>query len=160
MARLVVAFLVILSAATALGQTNPACPWVALGTAERLLGGEAVVAVHLDGNTGGTCRFTRRSGNNTASIEVQIGPMDSHPCPPDSERLKALGNEAVQCRLDDSAAQKSDRIAGRIRRVFFVVTVINIPGATKPEPSDARLADAYAASPLERLAEQVVGNLY
>jgi hypothetical protein len=36
----------------------------------------------------------------------------------------------------------------------------NIPDATKLEPSDPKLADAYAASPLERLAEQVVGNLY
>ena len=41
-----------------------------------------------------------------------------------------------------------------------MVTLTNIPGATNPEPSDPRLADAYAASPLERLAEQVVGNLY
>jgi hypothetical protein len=36
----------------------------------------------------------------------------------------------------------------------------NIADATRKEPDDPRLADAYAASQIERLAEQVVGNLY
>jgi hypothetical protein len=36
----------------------------------------------------------------------------------------------------------------------------NIAGAVSPEPDDPLLADAYAASALERVAEQVVGNLY
>ena len=160
MARPAVVLFIVASAAAALGQTSPACPWVPSGTAERLLGGEVTVVAHVDGNAAGSCSFVRGSGENAASIEIRVGPMDTHPCPQDSVKLKALGNEAVQCRHGAAPSRQSDQIAGRIRNVFFVVTMTNIPGATTPEPSDPRLADAYAASPIERLAEQVVGNLY
>lgn len=160
MARLAVVLFIVASAAAALGQTSPACPWVPSGTAERLLGGEVTVVAHVEGNAAGSCSFVRGSGEDAASIEIRVGPTDTHPCPQDSVKLKALGNEAVQCRHGASPSRQSDQIAGRIRNVFFVVTMTNIRGATTPEPSDPRLADSYGASPIERLAEQVVGNLY
>jgi hypothetical protein len=74
--------------------------------------------------------------------------------------MRALGNEAVQCTHSSSPSKQSDQIAGRIRKTFFVVTIANIPGATTKEPADPRIKDVYGASPLERLAEIVVGNLY
>ena len=160
MARLTIVFLIIASAAAALSQTSAACPWVTLGTAERFLGGEVTVVAHVNGSAAGSCSFARQSGNTAASIEILVGPTDTHPCPQHSTKLNALGNEAVQCRIGTSTSQESDRIAGRIREVFFVVTMTNILDATKPEPADPLLADAYAASAIERLAEQVVGNLY
>jgi hypothetical protein len=125
-----------------------------------MLGGEVSVTAHVEGNAAGSCSFRLKGGDGGASIEIVVGPRDTHPCPQDSQKLNALGNEAVQCRHDSSPSQRSDQIAGRIRKLFFVVTMTNIPDATKLEPSDPKLADAYAASPLERLAEQVVGNLY
>jgi len=160
MARLVVVLLAIVSAATAIGQTAATCPWVASGTAEHFLGGEVSLIAHIESNTAGSCTFTRQGGKDASSIEIRVGSTDTHACPRDSAPLKALGNEAVQCRVGGAPSQTADRISGRVRRVFFVVTMTNIPGATKPEPSDPRLADAYAASPLERLAEQVAGNLF
>lgn len=160
MVRLIVVFSIFASAVAAFGQTSPVCPWVTSGTAERLLGGEVSVTAHVEDNAAGSCSFRLKSGETAASIEILVGPTDTHPCPQDSIALKALGNEAVQCRHIVSSAQQSDQIAGRIRKVFFVVTMTNIPDATKLDPSDPKLADAYAASPLERLAEQVVGNLY
>jgi hypothetical protein len=160
MARLIVVFLIVASAVAAMGQTTTGCPWVTSGTAERLLGGEVSVTAHVEGNAAGSCGFVRQSGSRTASIEILVGPMDTHPCPQDSVKLKALGNEAVQCRHSSSSSQQSDQIAGRIRNMYFVVTMINIPGATRQEPSDPRLADSFGASPIESLAETVVGNLY
>lgn len=160
MIRFALVFSIVASAVAAMGQTTVACPWVASGTAERLLGGGVSVIAHIEGNAAGSCSFRLKSGDSPASIEILVGPVDTHPCPQDSLRLKALGNEAVQCGHAPSSSQQSDRIAGRIRKVFFVVTMNNIPGATRLEPSDPLLADSYAASPIERLAEQVVGNLY
>jgi hypothetical protein len=160
MARIVVLLFILIATGAASGQTPTLCPWASVGTAERLLGGEVSLSAHVEANGTGSCSFTRKDGDGASAIEILVSGTDTRPCPQDSVKLKALGNEAVQCRLSTSASQKSDRIAGRIRRVFFVVTLTNIPGATNPEPSDPRLADAYAASPLERLAEQVVGNLY
>jgi len=160
MFRLLVMIPAIACCAAATGQAPANCPWLSTGTAARLLGGDVTVAAHVEETFAGSCRFTRQSGNSSASIAVLIGPKDTQPCPAGSTKLKALGNEAVQCRRAAGTAQGSDVIAGRIRNVYFVVTMTNIAGALTSEPDDPLLADAYAASPLERAAEQVVGNLY
>jgi hypothetical protein len=161
MFRLAVWLILIASVAgSAMGQANPSCPWLALGTAEQLLGGKVTLFAQVDSLAAGSCSFRREGGEVNASIEVLVGPTDTHPCPQGSPPLKALGNEAIQCHHNISASQQSDQIAGRIRNVYFVVTLTNVAGARTPEPSDPHLADAYAASPVERVAEQVVGNLY
>ena len=160
MARCAVALLILASAGAALGQSTATCPWVALGTAERLLGDTVTAVAQVNPNGAGSCTFSVRGGKSLESIEILVGPTDTRPCPPDSLKLKALGNAAVECRHGSSSSQQSDQIAGHIRNMFFVLTMTNIPGATKQEPSDPRVADSFGASPLERLAEQVVGNLY
>jgi hypothetical protein len=161
MARFALALIVFVGAGTALGHAAPMCPWLTSGTAERFLGGEVSVAANVDSSgAGGSCSFTRPGGDRAPSIEILVGPIDTHACPQDSIKLKALGNEAVQCRLSASPSKQSDQIAGRIRKTFFVVTITNVPGATRKEPEDPRIKDAYGASPIERLTELVVGNLY
>jgi hypothetical protein len=160
MARLTILLFIVASAVAAVGQATTVCPWVTSGTAERLLGGEVSVTAHVESATAGSCSFVRQSGSSASSIEILVGLKDTHPCPQDSIKLRALGNAAVQCHHIISPAQQSDQIAGRIRNISFVVTMINIPDATREEPSDPRLADSYGASPIERLAEVVVGNLY
>jgi hypothetical protein len=160
MVRFAVELFLVASAATAMGQAVTACPWLASGTAATLLGGEVTVTAHVEGTFAGSCRFARPVSESLASIEILVGPADSHACPQDKVKLKAIGNEAVQCRRLDSPTRQSDMIAGRIRNVYFVVTMNNIAGDTKMEPGDPKLADAYGASALERVTEQVVGNLY
>jgi hypothetical protein len=161
MARLALALFVFGGLGSALGHASTTCPWLTTGTAERFLGGEVLVATNVDGSAGGSCSFTRHGDTGNATfIEILAGAIDTHPCPQESVKVKALGNEAVQCRHSLSASSQSDQIAGRIRKTFFVVTIANVPGATKKEPSDPRLNDAYGVSVVERLAELVVGNLY
>jgi hypothetical protein len=160
MARLLALFWMTALPLAAKGQATASCPWLSKGTAATLLGSDVTVTAHVEGTFAGTCRFVTQSADPIPSIQILVGATDGHPCPQSSTKLKALGNEAVQCRRADSPMQSSDVVAGRIRNVYFVVTMTNVPNATTPEPTDPRLADAYGASPLERVAEQVVGNLY
>ena len=93
-------------------------------------------------------------------LRILVGKTDKHACLPKSTQLKALGNEAVQCRRADQQGHPWDVIAGRMRDVFFVVTTSNVPDALTIPGTEGRPADPYSASVLERIAEQVVGNLY
>jgi hypothetical protein len=159
MARLAVLFIIGVSAVTAKAQTVTQCPWLTSGTAERFLGGEVSVTTRVDGTTKGACSFVHQAGTSSSSIEILVGPEGTHACSKDGAKLRGLGNEAVECH-HNIATQQSDQIAGRIRNIYFLVTMTNVPGATTREPSDPRLADSFGASPVERLAELVVGNLY
>ncbi len=160
MMRTIFLLCTIASSVPGMGQATTACPWLSTGTAANLLGGDITVSSHVEGTWAGSCRFMRLISPAASSIEVLVGPKDTHPCPQGNLKLPALGNGAVQCTHTVSPSQPSSIIAGRIRDVYFVITMTGIPGAMTPEPSDPRLADAFAASPLERVAEQVVGNLY
>ena len=91
-------------------------------------------------------------------LRILVGKVDRHACAPESTQLKALGNEAVQCRRPDEQGHPWDVIAGRMRDVFFVVTS-NVPDVAAMPKADGPPTDPYSASILERVAEQVVGNL-
>ncbi len=91
-------------------------------------------------------------------LRILVGKVDRHVCSQGSTQLKALGNEAVQCRRPDAQGHPWDVIAGRMRDVFFVVTS-NVPDAAETPRADGPPTDPYSASILERVAEQVVGNL-
>ena len=92
-------------------------------------------------------------------LRILVGKTDRHPCPPESTQIKALGNEAVQCRRADPQGHPWDVIAGRMRDVFFVVSTSNVPDALTIPAANGPPVDPYSASILERAAEQVVGNL-
>ena len=99
------------------------------------------------------CRFTSTAASEQTAIEIRIGKADVHACPSSSTRLTALGNEAVQCRIANKGPT-TDLISGRVRDSYFVVSMTNLPDAA------ASAHDPFAASVLERVAEQVAGNLY
>jgi hypothetical protein len=154
-----IAVLLLAVPAAALAQGIPVCPWYSTGSAEHLLGGEVTLVTHVNGTWEGSCTFTRGTGPSAPAIEIVIGKLNVHPCPETSTKVNALGNEAVQCsRAMDG--RKADTIAGRMRDVYFAVSMINVADATLEEPGDQHLSPEYGASPLERVAEQVVGNLY
>jgi hypothetical protein len=94
------------------------------------------------------------------SLEIIIGKEDTHICAEGSTKLIALGNEAVQCKSSNATGESLNIIAGRMRNVYFAVSIGNSPdGAAVPsEPGGP--TGPYAASALERVTEQVVGNLY
>jgi hypothetical protein len=144
----------------AMAQQPALCPWLSTGSAATALGGDVVVTAHSENNWQGSCRFTRQTSGSTQAIDIQVSKENSHPCPGGSTRLKALGNEAVECLRLTSAGEHADTLAGRVRDAWFEVTMTGVTEATREPPVNAHPADPYSATMLERIAEQVVGNLY
>lgn len=140
-------------------QSHARCPWLATGSAVTALGGDVTVTANSENNWQGSCHFTRQVSSPARAIDIWVSKVDRHPCPSGSAKIKALGNEAVQCQLSISG-QAAETIAGRVRETWFEVTMI---GGAEPasKPSDARHPDdRYGATMLEQIAEQVAGNLY
>jgi hypothetical protein len=159
--KLRIAFLLMLMSAPAAYAQSPAvCPWYTTGSAAMALGGDVTLIAHASGNWDGSCKFEHHSGRVTQTIEIKVSKTDSHPCPIGSKSLKALGNEAVQCTRTNLIGDESETIAGRVRNAYFVVAVTNVPGAILGPSGQTHPSDPFGASPLERVAEQVVGNLF
>ncbi|MGA7243427.1 MAG: hypothetical protein WBX19_09605 [Terracidiphilus sp.] len=154
----IAACLLIVSGTVSTAQQPATCPWFSSGSAQTVLGGPASLHLHMEENGQGLCEFASQSGAPKI-LRILIGKVDKHVCPPESKELKALGNRAVQCRWADQRGNPWDVIEGRVRDVFFVVTTSNVPDALAIPAVEGHPADPYSASILERIAEQVVGNL-
>lgn len=142
-----------------LAQSEGSCPWLTIGTAARMLGGDVAMTAHSTGNWEGSCAFTRKIAGTSQRLEILVGKDNTHPCPEGSQPITALGNEAVQCHRKTAQGQPQETIAGRVRDVFFVVSVTGNVSALSSSPESQRF-DPNAASALERVAEQVSGSLY
>lgn len=152
----VVWLILMLCAGTCFGETPTVCPWFSIGSAATLLGGTVAQDLHIDSNGQGTCRFTR----DQQSIEIRIGKVETHACPGRSTRMIGLGNEAVQCKLTNAAGQEENAIAGRVRDVYFVISVRDPQTSPAPPTTSTQYDDPESVSVVARVAEQVVGNLY
>jgi hypothetical protein len=142
----------------AAAQTPTVCPWLSAGSAATALGTDVTVTAHSENNWQGECHFKPQAAGATQAIDIHVSKVNSNPCPEGSTRLKALGNEAVQCSRSTLHDAHADTIAGRVRDAWFEVTVTGVPEVAQAAPK--RSADPYGGSMLERLAEQVAGNLY
>jgi hypothetical protein len=152
--------LIVAGCPAAMAQIPVLCPWLSTGSAATALGGDVRVTAHSENNWQGSCHFTRQTSGSTQAIDIQVTKENSHPCPGGSAKLRALGNEAVECFRSSSHGEPADTIAGRVRDAWFEVTMTGVPEATREPAAKARPADPYSATALERIAEQVVGNLY
>jgi hypothetical protein len=145
--------------AGAVAQTETTCPWLTIGTAARMLGGDVTMTAHSTSNWDGSCAFIRTIAATSQTLEILVGRDNTHPCPEGSQPVAALGNEAVHCRRKTAKGEPQDTIAGRVRDVFFVVSITGASSELPSSPESQRF-DPNAASPLERVAEQVSGSLY
>lgn len=153
-------FLIVVGCLAARAQTSANCPWLSTGSAATALGGDVTVTAHSENNWQGECHFKRQVAGASQAIDIQVGKTNLHPCPEGSNKLKALGNEAVQCLRSTSGGVHVETIAGRVREAWFEITMTGVPRDTREPPANVRSADPYGASVLERLAEQVAGSLY
>jgi hypothetical protein len=158
--KLRIALLLVFLSTPAFSQALTSCPWFTTGSAARALGGAVTMVAHASGNWDGSCKFEHRSEKITQTIAIQVSNTDSHPCPAGSRSLKALGNEAVQCSRANARGHEADTIAGRVRDVYFVVTMTNVSGAVREPSAHAHPSDPFESCPLERVSEQVAGNLF
>ena len=138
-------------------QENPVCPWLTAGTAAATLGAPATTAVTLHGDPDrpeGTCTFTAPQGS---ILEVAVTTTPSEPvCPVNSLKLPAIGNEATFCRLDRSPTETRYVLTSRVRDLFFRTTLSLQPSNSQPDPKQQEAIQHQ----LERIAEQVAGNLF
>jgi hypothetical protein len=144
----------------AAAQAPAVCPWLATGTAASVLGGEVSVTAHADRIGQGECHFSRQYDGKVHSIDVRVSKVNDHPCPEGSEKLGALGNEAMQCRRLPAKNEETDILVGRVRDVFFMVSISNVPEVARKSDDPHSPNDPFGASLLEKVAEQVAGNLF
>ena len=137
-------------------QTAANCPWLAPGSAAIALGGDVTVTALSENNWQGACHFERQTTGVRRTIDIRVSDANSHSCPTGSTELPALGNEAVQCSRAENG-EHVDTIAGRVRNAWFEVSITGVPYAARVLPSGG---EPNRASLLERLAEQVAGNLF
>jgi hypothetical protein len=97
---------------------------------------------------------------NMLRIEVKTmkSPLQEFPsyklqCPPDAKPLKGIGNEAIECAMQQPG-QSGARVIGRVRDRAFLVEILANAGTATPSAQDAIPRKA------ERIAEQVAGNLF
>jgi len=152
------AFFLTVFATVSTAQQPVTCPWLSSGSAQTVLGGRVSLHVKVDEDGQGFCEFSSQFGSVTKMLRILIGKVDKHACSARSTQLKALGNDAMQCRRPDAQGEQWDVIAGRMRDAFFVVAS-NVPELAATPKDNGPPNDPYTASILERLAEQVVGNL-
>jgi hypothetical protein len=150
----------ILWSGSCFAQPAATCPWLSTGSAAEALGGALETDVQIENSTQGTCRFIRGSGNDQESIEISIGKIDTHVCPPASPKKVGLGNEAVQCRMAPAGRPALEMITGRVRDVYFVVGIRNAHEYPSPSWETMHRGDPEPSPVLDLIAEQVVGNLY
>jgi hypothetical protein len=133
-------------------ETATACPWLTAGTAADILGGDVLLRIAGNATDEGACHFARR-GSATEFLEIHVSAEPLHGCPAGSAPLHGVGNQTERCRIADARGIAEERASGRVRALYFTVTIAGrAPRESgKPSESDDRLA---------RLADEVAGNLY
>jgi hypothetical protein len=133
---------------------EPVCPWLTQGSAAAMLGGDVSSVIKLTLPAEGSCAFSLHQGAATYSLEVVVEGTSRTACPPASQKLLGIGNEAVVCRLQRSPNDAVEMVSSRVRRLYFTVS-LKIQGAANPGIPLNKQRDI-----VERAAEQVAGNLF
>ena len=124
-------------------RAEDSCPFLNSATAAGVLGGE--VTSHINGNI---CLFSH--GSSQLRIEVQTVSLPYKlNCDPNPKLLKAIGNEAVACSMEDRNGSISEQIVGRVRDRAFSVRV-----------TSNNIARAALREKARSVAEQVAGILF
>jgi hypothetical protein len=115
------------------------CPWLTVGTAEKVLGGLAKTEVKMLAPPRvdeGRCLFTADAG----ALEIVVSGEQQKECGPESEKVRGTGNEAWFCGLG-----KRVTVEGRVRAMYFRTTLSGVDDGRKK---------------VEMIAELVAGNLF
>ncbi|MGB7516284.1 MAG: hypothetical protein WBR14_26525 [Candidatus Acidiferrum sp.] len=154
--------LAILFPAVCQAQSN--CPWLNGATARGILGSSVTVTVTVDASGQHTiCEFSGERGAVVHRLMVSVNVMtDSSKqfhvylsqCPPKSEHLRAIGNEAVMCSGMTHENAYAEKVVGRVRNQAFVVSV------SSTEEHDPSMLKEMRRKKANLVAEQVAGILF
>jgi len=106
------------------------------------------------------CDFVRKQGAVMYVLRIEVQTMGEAvkefasyraQCGSDTTSLKAIGNEAVACSLDDKNGNRSALVVSLVRDRAFVIRVIT---------TDSAMAAASLSEKARSMAEQVAGNLF
>jgi|ERR1700722_12781262 len=138
------------------------CPWVNAATAGGVLGGtvEMTVTRRDPNKDDANCDFVRKRGAVLYELRIEVQTMGEavkefgsfrSRCGSDARPLKAIGNEALACSVDDKSGHRTAQVVSRVRDRAFIVRVTTTDSAITP---DALIEKARG------MAEQVAGNLF
>ncbi|MGA8027995.1 MAG: hypothetical protein WB992_12705 [Bryobacteraceae bacterium] len=138
-----------------------ACPWLNAGTAAGVLGGAVKTSVTHDKNKDdGVCEFIREQDSAAAALRIEVrtmlAPKAEFPsfaarCGAAPAPIKAIGNEAVACKLDGTNGAFTAQIVSRVRDRAFLVSVTT---------NDRSIAKPALEGKCRSVAEQVAGALF
>lgn len=137
-------------AATTVVSAQQACPWITSGTVDALLQG-APTLQYTAASSGGSCKFRLDQNGTITSLNIEISNSRSPSCNGNTEKLTGIGNEASLCSIVQSN-QQTYSVTGRVRATYFSAMLL------KHDDVPHGIDDTKQT--IERIAEQVVGNLY
>jgi hypothetical protein len=139
------------------------CPWINQATASGILGGAVTLTAKVGDHANGVCVFSRQQGAVVLQLRISVDIMtnihEQFPsylaqCPPKSSSLRAIGNEAVVCSIQDKGGYAVERVVGRVRDQAFVISVSS---SAQDDPS---MTQGMRREKANLVAEQVAGFLF
>ena len=141
------------------GQTK--CPWINEATARGVLGGPLTVRTNIHERGDGVCEFSRKAvavHELHISVELMTDIPKQFPsirsrCPSNSTPLRAIGNEAVMCSVQEKGLY-AEKVVGRVREQAFVVSV------SSSVQDDPTMTVEMRREKVHLVAEEVAGTLF
>lgn len=139
------------------------CPWINEATARGILGGDVTLTAKVSDRGEGICEYSRQQGAVVRQLRVAVNIMTDIPkqfptylaqCPPKSNPLRAIGNEAVACSSAGKGRASAEMVVGRVRDQAFVVS---LSSSLKDDPS---MTEEMRRQKVNLVAEQVAGILF
>jgi hypothetical protein len=139
------------------------CPWINEATARGVLGGDVTLAAKVNDRGEGFCEYSRQQGAVVRQLRIAVNIMTDIPkqfptylaqCPPKSDPLRAIGNEAVTCSTEGKGRTSAEVVVGRVREQAFVVSL------SSSLQDDASMTQEMRRQKVNLVAEQVAGILF
>lgn len=106
------------------------------------------------------CSFVRQSGSTGGELHIDVRTMNEPAkefasftarCGTNGTPLKAVGNEAIACSLNDKSGRLFQQVVGRVRDRAFVIRL---------SIKDPLITPDAVREKARKVAEQVAGNLF
>jgi hypothetical protein len=139
------------------------CPWINEATARGILGGDVTLTAKVNDRSEGVCEFSRQQGAAVRQLVVSVNVMTDiskqfrtylAQCPPKSDPIRAIGNEAVTCTSRGKGHSSAEIVVGRVRDQAFVVSLSSSVG------DDPSMTQEMRRQKVNLVAEQIAGILF
>ena len=128
-----------------------------------ILGGDVTLTAKVNDRSEGVCEFSRQQGAAVRQLVVSVNVMTDiskqfrtylAQCPPKSDPIRAIGNEAVTCTSQGKGHSSAEIVVGRVRDQAFVVSLSSSVG------DDPSMTQEMRRQKVNLVAEQIAGILF